>query len=142
MPTFTLKSFFLFTFVPQSSFKPRNMQLKIFLSFLLFPYLVLFAANPVDTFVQNPLLENANISLLVKDLKTNETLYQYRPENLVTPASTMKLVTTATILELFGPEAGAHCRSAVGLAALPFNIPVEIEGEVELVVGSMSDPES
>ena len=80
------------------------MQLKIFLSFLLFPYLVLFAANPVDTFVQNPLLENANISLLVKDLKTNETLYQYRPENLVTHASTMKLVTTATILELFGPD--------------------------------------
>jgi hypothetical protein len=37
------------------------------------------------------------------------------------------------ILELFGPEVGAHCRSAVGLAELPFNIPVEIEGEVELV---------
>jgi hypothetical protein len=36
------------------------------------------------------------------------------------------------ILELFGPEIGAHCRSAVGLAELPFNIPVEIEGEVEL----------
>ena len=37
------------------------------------------------------------------------------------------------ILELFGPEVGAHCRSAVGLAELPFNIPVEIEGEVELI---------
>jgi hypothetical protein len=37
------------------------------------------------------------------------------------------------ILELFGPEVGAHSRSAVGLAELPFNIPVEIEGEVELV---------
>jgi hypothetical protein len=36
------------------------------------------------------------------------------------------------ILELFGPEVGAHSRSAVGLAELPFNIPVEIEGEVEL----------
>ena len=36
------------------------------------------------------------------------------------------------ILELFGAEKGAHCRSAVGLAELPFNIPVEIEGEVEL----------
>lgn len=37
------------------------------------------------------------------------------------------------ILELYGPDAGAHSRSAVGLAELPFNIPVEIEGEVELV---------
>ncbi len=37
------------------------------------------------------------------------------------------------ILELYGPETGAHARSAVGLAELPFNIPVEIEGEVEIV---------
>ena len=37
------------------------------------------------------------------------------------------------ILELFGPEVGAHSRSAVGMAELPFNLPVEIEGEVELI---------
>ncbi len=37
------------------------------------------------------------------------------------------------ILELYGPEAGAHARSAVGMAELPFDIPVEIEGEVEIV---------
>jgi hypothetical protein len=36
------------------------------------------------------------------------------------------------ILQVYGPEIGAHSRSAVGLAALPFNIPVEIEGEVEI----------
>jgi enamine deaminase RidA (YjgF/YER057c/UK114 family) len=36
------------------------------------------------------------------------------------------------ILELFGPDVGAHSRSAVGLAELPFGIPVEIEGEVEI----------
>jgi enamine deaminase RidA (YjgF/YER057c/UK114 family) len=36
------------------------------------------------------------------------------------------------ILELYGPEAGAHARSAVGLAELPFRIPVEIEAEVEI----------
>ena len=35
------------------------------------------------------------------------------------------------ILELYGPEAGAHARSAVGMAELPFDLPVEIEGEVE-----------
>lgn len=37
------------------------------------------------------------------------------------------------ILELYGPDTGAHSRSAVGLAELPFDIPVEIEGEVELI---------
>jgi enamine deaminase RidA (YjgF/YER057c/UK114 family) len=36
------------------------------------------------------------------------------------------------IVELFGPEVGAHARSAVGMAELPFDIPVEIEGEVML----------
>ncbi len=36
------------------------------------------------------------------------------------------------ILELFGPERGAHARSAVGMAGLPFGIPVEIEAELEL----------
>jgi enamine deaminase RidA (YjgF/YER057c/UK114 family) len=33
------------------------------------------------------------------------------------------------VLELYG-EAGAHARSAVGVASLPFGIPVEIEAEV------------
>jgi enamine deaminase RidA (YjgF/YER057c/UK114 family) len=37
------------------------------------------------------------------------------------------------ILELYGPVVGAHSRSAVGLAELPFDIPVEIEGEVEFI---------
>jgi enamine deaminase RidA (YjgF/YER057c/UK114 family) len=36
------------------------------------------------------------------------------------------------ILELYGADAGKHARSAVGMAELPFNIPVEIEAEVEI----------
>jgi enamine deaminase RidA (YjgF/YER057c/UK114 family) len=35
------------------------------------------------------------------------------------------------VIELYG-EAGAHARSAVGLAELPFGIPVEIEAEVRI----------
>lgn len=34
------------------------------------------------------------------------------------------------ILQLWGPGAGDHARSAVGMAELPFDIPVEIEAEV------------
>lgn len=34
------------------------------------------------------------------------------------------------ILALYGPERGNHARSAVGVAGLPWNIPVEIEAEV------------
>lgn len=36
------------------------------------------------------------------------------------------------ILELWGPQRGAHVRSAVGMAQLPFDMPVEIEAEVAL----------
>lgn len=34
------------------------------------------------------------------------------------------------ILELFGEEIGSHTRSAVGVASLPFDCPVEIEAEL------------
>lgn len=77
---------------------------------LLFP-IILFvfsisalSQNALADFVQNPLLKNANISLLVKDLKSNKSLYGYRANNSAVPASTMKLVTTATALEMFGPD--------------------------------------
>jgi enamine deaminase RidA (YjgF/YER057c/UK114 family) len=33
---------------------------------------------------------------------------------------------------VFGPEVGRHARSAIGVAGLPWNIPVEIEGELLL----------
>jgi enamine deaminase RidA (YjgF/YER057c/UK114 family) len=39
------------------------------------------------------------------------------------------------ILELYGPEAGDHARSAVGMAGLPLGMPVEVEAEVEILDG-------
>jgi len=78
---------------------------KIKLTFpLLMLSILLLAKNPVDDFINNPLMQNANISLLVKDLATNRTICQFRPNSSSTPASTMKLVTTATAMELLGPK--------------------------------------
>src|SRR5215472_5771607 len=34
------------------------------------------------------------------------------------------------IVDLWGPDAGPHARSAIGVAELPFGIPVEVEAEV------------
>ena len=36
------------------------------------------------------------------------------------------------IIAVFGPDVGDHSRSAVGMAGLPFDTPVEIEAEVEI----------
>lgn len=44
-----------------------------------------------------------NISVLVRDLTTGETISSYRAQNVVPPASTMKLLTTAAALETLGP---------------------------------------
>ncbi len=39
------------------------------------------------------------------------------------------------ILELWGPERGQHARSAIGVAELPLDIPVEVEAEVAVAGG-------
>ncbi len=39
---------------------------------------------------------------------------------------------SSVIAEAFGAEIGDHARVAIGVAALPFNVPIEIEAEVEL----------
>jgi len=76
---------------------------QLIFSFLLISILS-FAGNPLENFVNNPLLENANISLLVKEPATNKTIIQFRSNNSTIPASTLKLITTATALELLGPK--------------------------------------
>ena len=40
---------------------------------------------------------------------------------------------THLIIDLYGEQRGKHARSAVGMAGLPMDIPVEIEGEVEIM---------
>lgn len=37
------------------------------------------------------------------------------------------------ILEVFGPDIGAHARTAIGVAALPLNLPLVVSAEVELL---------
>ncbi len=36
------------------------------------------------------------------------------------------------ILELYGPEAGLHARSAIGATTVPLGMPLVIEAEVEI----------
>jgi D-alanyl-D-alanine carboxypeptidase, serine-type, PBP4 family len=63
-----------------------------------------FSQSATDIFTKNTSLQHANISILVKDANTGKTLYQHRAGNSGVPASVMKLVTTATALELFGAD--------------------------------------
>ena len=72
---------------------------------LLFFSIIATAQHPaVEALLAAPSLKHANISLMVKDLTTNTVVADYRSECLTPPASVMKVITTATALEMFGPN--------------------------------------
>ncbi|MCD7938075.1 MAG: D-alanyl-D-alanine carboxypeptidase/D-alanyl-D-alanine-endopeptidase [Tannerellaceae bacterium] len=62
-------------------------------------------------------MKGASFSLLVKDLKNGQTIYSYDTGRELIPASVMKLVTTATALEVLGEE-------------FRFETSLEYEGEI------------
>jgi len=88
----------------------------IFFLLIIFTFSI-FAQRPSDNFRKNPLLQHANISLLVKDLNTGKIIDSYNPHNSVVPASTMKVVTTASALELLGTD-------------FRFKTTIELDGEI------------
>lgn len=57
----------------------------------------------IQIFIENDkCLRNANVSFQLSDLTTGKSLVSYRSDNLAVPASTLKLITTATALETLG----------------------------------------
>ncbi len=62
------------------------------------------AASPIQQFTSDKFMTSANISILVNDISTGKTICSYRSKNATVTASTMKVITTATALELFGAE--------------------------------------
>src|SRR5690606_39252141 len=55
-----------------------------------------------ESWVQDPVLTSAGISIYVYDLNKNLVLAEINPNLSLVPASTMKLVTTASALEILG----------------------------------------
>lgn len=58
----------------------------------------------VDQFVNNDLFKSASIGIELCDLQTGEVLAKHQSEKSLTPASTQKLITTATALEILGAD--------------------------------------
>ncbi|MDD3194973.1 MAG: D-alanyl-D-alanine carboxypeptidase/D-alanyl-D-alanine-endopeptidase [Paludibacter sp.] len=64
----------------------------------------LHASDVLNRFINHPSLRTATISLLIKDMQTGKVVAEHRSGQAAIPASTMKVVTTATALEMLGPE--------------------------------------
>jgi D-alanyl-D-alanine carboxypeptidase/D-alanyl-D-alanine-endopeptidase (penicillin-binding protein 4) len=59
----------------------------------------------LDRIVERPALAHAFWGIEVRSLSTGKTLYERNADKGFRPASTLKLVTTAAVLDAFGPEA-------------------------------------
>ena len=59
---------------------------------------------PVKRLLKEPYMRGATFSMMLTDMDRDSVVYAYCPDLEVTPASVMKLVTTATALELLGAD--------------------------------------
>ena len=57
----------------------------------------------INILTSHPITGQANMSVYVQNMTTGEVIDSYRPDNVVPPASVMKLLTTAAVLEILGP---------------------------------------
>jgi D-alanyl-D-alanine carboxypeptidase/D-alanyl-D-alanine-endopeptidase (penicillin-binding protein 4) len=58
----------------------------------------------IDGWLNTPELANTSIGVAISDIKTGEMLFKSEPQLSLAPASILKIVTTATTLEVFGPD--------------------------------------
>lgn len=85
------------------------MKVRIFLiHFFLFLSTVVFAQSPVEKQLQHILgqsdYQNASIGVHVVEAETGKPVFEFNAEKLFTPASVLKVVTSAAALEILGPD--------------------------------------
>lgn len=90
----------------------------VFLVGLIVVFQIEALSPALKRFVEIPAFAGANIGLEIKALQSGKVLAEYRSGASLIPASNMKLVTTATVLELAGPD---YC----------FETPLEYDGTID-----------
>ncbi|MDD2799437.1 MAG: D-alanyl-D-alanine carboxypeptidase/D-alanyl-D-alanine-endopeptidase [Bacteroidales bacterium] len=77
----------------------------LFLLLFLLPELLICQTNQaLNSFVKSPIFKNAGLSVAFVDATSGKVIASYFPNQNLAPASTLKLITTATALEMFGPD--------------------------------------
>lgn len=92
---------------------------------LLFCYIATAEAQiplPIKQLLNAPYMRGAAFSLVVKDIGSGKIVYSYDTERQMTPASVMKVVTTATALEILGKD---------------YRYPTSLEYDGEIIEGTL-----
>lgn len=58
--------------------------------------------NEIITLVKDPVLKHGNVGICVLNAETGKTLYEYNSQKMMTPASTLKTLTTGAALGILG----------------------------------------
>ena len=69
---------------------------------LIFVSSLAFAQTAVQQIINNPALKHASVGISVIDLSTGKSVVSHDAEKSLTPASVLKLITTATAIEALG----------------------------------------
>ena len=82
----------------------RLLSIFIFSFCFLFNQLTVAQQNPVTQFIQTAGMDAANTAVLLADTKTGKIISSHDGNKPLIPASILKIVTTATALEIYGPD--------------------------------------
>lgn len=88
----------------------RMKRISLILLLVLSNLLTAFAVSPVETFTGCGSVDPNSVAVLVTDLKTGERIASHNADKPLVPASIMKAVTIATLLEEVGPDYRYHTK--------------------------------
>ena len=78
--------------------------MKKLLLFALLPIMAFGQSESMAIFLKDSHTRYANVGVYIKDLRSGEEIDSYRKSNAIPPASVMKILTTATSLEIMGED--------------------------------------
>jgi D-alanyl-D-alanine carboxypeptidase/D-alanyl-D-alanine-endopeptidase (penicillin-binding protein 4) len=132
------------SFIHYSFFVKTKSSKKIKIMILRLFFITIFTSLSFNIFAQNfetsvknlldkPDYKNASIGMNVVDLTSGETIYSLFPDRVLIPASTMKMITSGTALEVLGSD--YRFKTKIGYSG-KINKKGELDGNLIIIGGA------
>lgn len=97
----------------------------------------------IDAILKDPALEHGLQGVLIRSLKTDQTLYEHNADNNMIPASNFKLLVSATALEQLGPDftykTEVYTTGKLDKGILDGNVVIKGGGDPVLLTADLTD---